>query len=85
MSKVLVVLTSPFKGLYVSKWKATLANIKILLGGNYREELIFGADEITTGASNDIQKASSLIVDYINKYGMDPDMGLFSTQVFQEE
>lgn len=61
-----------------------LGNIKILLAGRAAEELIFGPHEITTGASNDIQKASSLILDYTNKYGMDPDMGLFSTQVFQE-
>lgn len=61
-----------------------LATIKILLAGRAAEELIFGSNEITTGASNDIQKASSLIVDYTNKYGMDPDMGLFSTQVFHE-
>jgi cell division protease FtsH len=61
-----------------------LGSIRILLAGRAAEELIYGPDEITTGASNDIQKASSLIVDYTNKYGMDPDMGLFSTQVFNE-
>ncbi|MDI9508549.1 MAG: AAA family ATPase [Bacillota bacterium] len=76
-------LSIPKDSMYQSG-RQILANIKILLGGRAAEELIFGADEITTGASNDIQKASSLIVDYINKYGMDPDMGLFSTQVFQE-
>ncbi|QHQ61709.1 ATP-dependent zinc metalloprotease FtsH [Anaerocolumna sedimenticola] len=57
------------------------ANIQMLLAGRAAEELIFGEEEITTGASNDIQKASSIIVDYINKYGMDQDMGLFSTAV----
>jgi cell division protease FtsH len=57
------------------------ANIQMLLAGRVAEELIFGSDEITTGASNDIQKASSLIVDYINKFGMNKDMGLFSTTV----
>lgn len=61
-----------------------LGNIKILLAGRAAEELIYGSDEITTGASNDILKASSLIMDYTNKYGMDPDFGLFSTQLFQE-
>lgn len=61
--------------------KQIKANIQMLLGGRAAEELIFGEEEITTGASNDIQKASSLLVDYINKYGMDQDMGLFSTSV----
>ncbi|HHX11526.1 MAG TPA: ATP-dependent zinc metalloprotease FtsH, partial [Clostridiales bacterium] len=61
-----------------------LANIRVLLAGRVSEELIFGPEEITTGASNDIQKASSLIVDYINKFGMDPDMGLFNAEVLEE-
>lgn len=60
------------------------ANIKVLLAGRIAEELIFGEDEITTGASNDIQKASSLILNYMNKYGMDSDMGLFSMEVLEE-
>jgi len=58
-------------------------NIQVLLAGRVAEELIFGAREVTTGASNDIQKASSLILDYINKFGMDPDMGLFSMDVLE--
>ena len=57
------------------------ANIQVLLAGRVAEELIFGESEITTGASNDIQKASSLILDYINKFGMDSDLGLFSIEV----
>ncbi len=64
--------------------KQLKANIQMLLAGRAAEELIFGKDEITTGASNDIQKASSLIVDYLNKYGMDQDMGLFSTNVMED-
>lgn len=61
--------------------KQIRSNIQMLLAGRAAEELIFGEEEITTGASNDIQKASSMLVDYINKYGMDQDMGLFSTAV----
>lgn len=61
-----------------------LANIQVLLAGRIAEELIFGPEEITTGASNDIQKASSLIVDYINKFGMDPNMGLFNIEVLED-
>lgn len=60
------------------------ANIQVLLAGRVAEELIFGSGEVTTGASNDIQKASQLIVDYINKFGMDAEMGLFSMEVLNE-
>jgi len=64
--------------------KQIKANIQMLLAGRIAEELIFGVEEVTTGASNDIQKASSLVMDYINKYGMDSEMGLFSMEVLQE-
>jgi len=60
------------------------ANIQMLLAGRIAEELIFGVEEVTTGASNDIQKASALVMDYINKFGMDSDMGLFSMEALQE-
>ncbi|MDF2487026.1 MAG: ATP-dependent metalloprotease FtsH [Herbinix sp.] len=60
------------------------ANIQVLLAGRIAEEVIFGSDEITTGASNDIQKASQLILDYINKFGMDEEMGLFSLDIFED-
>jgi cell division protease FtsH len=54
------------------------STIQTLLAGRIAEELIFGEDEVTTGASNDIQKASSFVLDYINKFGMDSELGLFS-------
>lgn len=76
-------LSIPKDTLYQSG-RQILNRIMILLAGRAAEELIYGSDEITTGASNDIQKASSLIVDYTNKYGMDPDMGLFSVQDIHE-
>nr|WP_281812222.1 ATP-dependent metallopeptidase FtsH/Yme1/Tma family protein [Vallitalea longa] len=58
--------------------KEIISNIKVLLAGRASEEIIFGSDGVTTGASNDIKKASNLIKDYIVKYGMDEDFGLFN-------
>lgn len=76
-------LSIPKDTLFKSK-RQILYDIQVLLAGRAAEELIFGADEITTGASNDIQKASSMMVDYLNKYGMDKEMGLFSTAVLED-
>lgn len=64
--------------------KQLRSNIQVLLAGRAAEELIFGTEDITTGASNDIQKASQMLVDYINKYGMDSEMGLFSMEAIGE-
>ncbi|MDF2611147.1 MAG: ATP-dependent metalloprotease FtsH [Lachnospiraceae bacterium] len=76
-------LSIPSDTLYQTK-KQILSSIQMLLAGRAAEELVFGEGEITTGASNDIQKASALIIDYINKYGMDNDMGLFHMESLQE-
>lgn len=76
-------LSIPKDMLYQSQ-RQIKASIQVLLAGRVAEELMFGIDEVTTGASNDIQKASSLIMDLINKFGMDPDLGLFSTDFLQE-
>ena len=42
-----------------------------LLGGRSAEELVFG--EITTGASNDIERASQIVRHMATKYGMGPE------------
>jgi cell division protease FtsH len=44
--------------------------IMINLSGRAAEELIFGAENVTTGAGNDIEKSNKLANDYINKYAM---------------
>ncbi|MFP4698299.1 MAG: ATP-dependent metallopeptidase FtsH/Yme1/Tma family protein [Eubacteriales bacterium] len=63
--------------------KQIKSNIQVLLAGRIAEELVFGEEEVTTGASNDIGKASNLMVDYINKFGMDKDFGLFNVQAIE--
>ncbi|MCL2415503.1 MAG: AAA family ATPase, partial [Defluviitaleaceae bacterium] len=41
-----------------------------LLAGRAAEEIIFGEDNITTGASNDISRAQSIAKDFVATYGM---------------
>ncbi|KAJ3219429.1 hypothetical protein HDU67_001260 [Dinochytrium kinnereticum] len=52
------------------------AMIDVALGGRAAEELIFGAEEVTTGASSDLEKASSLAREMVITYGMSDKMGL---------
>lgn len=76
-------LSIPKDTLFKTK-QGILSEIEVLLGGRAAEELIFSKEEITTGASNDIEKASSLLYDYMSRYGMDEDMGMFSTASLEE-
>lgn len=55
--------------------------IQISLAGRAAEELIFGKKLITTGASNDIERATSYLKDYMLKYGMDDSMGLVNMMI----
>ena len=50
------------------------ARITGLLGGRAAEEVIFGNDEVTTGAGNDIEKVTSLTRQMVTKFGMS-DLG----------
>jgi len=44
--------------------------IMVNLAGRAAEELKFGQDQVTTGASNDIEKATTTAMQYITKFGM---------------
>lgn len=46
-----------------------------LYGGRIAEELIFGAERVTTGASNDIMRATQLARDMISKWGLSDALG----------
>lgn len=72
-------MSIPKDKMYQSK-REIKNNIRVLLSGRAAEEIAFGKDEITTGASNDIEKASQLVKDYIMKFGMDDELGIFNAE-----
>lgn len=55
-----------------------LNKISGLLGGRAAEEVIFGKDNITGGASTDLQRATKMALTLITKYGMSEKLGLVS-------
>jgi len=57
---------------YMSK-KVMLENLVTLLGGRVAEALIMG--DISTGASNDIERATNLAKSMVTKYGMSDKLG----------
>jgi cell division protease FtsH len=51
------------------------ANLVMTYGGRTAEELVFGYDRVTTGASSDIQKATSIARRYVTQWGLSDAIG----------
>ncbi len=60
-----------------------LHEIMVDFGGRIAEELVL--DDITTGASNDIQKATSMAYQMVTKYGMSSEIGTINYSTQEED
>jgi len=59
--------------------------LAVLMAGRVAEEIFFGKENVTIGAQNDIERATSLAVDYISKYGMDENSVFLNFGVLSEK
>jgi cell division protease FtsH len=64
-------------GLYSKAW--IMDSIRIMLGGRAAEEIIFGEDEVTIGASNDIKNVAEFAREMVTRYGMS-ELGLLALE-----
>ena len=62
---------------YLSTKDELLSQLRGILGGRAAEQVVFGVQ--TNGASNDIQKATSLARHMVSLYGMSDELGLMAT------
>jgi cell division protease FtsH len=51
------------------------SNLCSLYGGRVAEEIIFGAEKVTTGASNDIERATGMARNMVTKWGLSDELG----------
>merc|ERR1712025_662738 len=58
-------------GMYTKKYLC--AQLTVALGGRVAEEIIFGKDEITTGASNDLQQVRNIARRMVTQWGFAND------------
>ncbi|WP_129781898.1 ATP-dependent zinc metalloprotease FtsH [Peristeroidobacter soli] len=63
----------PTEDRYLMKRGELLDRLDVLLGGRVAEELVFG--EVSTGASNDLQRATDLVRHMVTQYGMTETLG----------
>ena len=70
-----VTMTLPEKDHLTYTKTQLLDKIAMILGGRVAEEIIYGADFITTGAQNDLEKVSELARKMVITWGMSEKMG----------
>ena len=80
-----VVFTLPERDKFSHTREYLEANISKAMGGRVAEEMIFGHDKVTSGASSDIEMATKLAKDMVTKYGMSKDLGPLSYGANEDE
>merc|ERR1712000_451523 len=80
-----VVWTLPERDKYSHTREYLEANISKAMGGRVAEEMIFGYDKVTSGASSDIQMATKLAKDMVTKFGMSDELGPLSYGANEDE
>jgi cell division protease FtsH len=80
-----VVWTIPERDKYSHSREYLKANISKAMGGRIAEELIFGHEKVTSGASSDIQMATKLAKDMVTRFGMSDELGPLTYGENEEE
>ncbi|MDZ4867110.1 MAG: ATP-dependent zinc metalloprotease FtsH [Alphaproteobacteria bacterium] len=62
-----------------------VSRMAIMMGGRVAEELIFGHDKVTSGASSDIEQATRLSRAMVTRWGMSEKLGTVAYSADQEE
>ena len=70
-----VTMFLPEKDSYSMSRRKLNSQIASLFGGRIAEEIIYGADSVTTGASNDIERATEIAHKMVKLWGMSDVMG----------
>ncbi len=80
-----MVMQLPEGDRYSMNFEQMTSRLAIMMGGRVAEELIFGKDKVTSGASSDIQAATGLARNMVTRWGYSDKLGLVSYGDNQEE
>lgn len=70
-----VTMNLPERDKWSIKMREMKAKMAMMYGGRVAEQLIFGYDDVTTGASNDIMQATNMAKSMVTLYGMSDKLG----------
>ena len=70
--------TSDERGMYTKEY--LLSEIKVALGGHAAEELMYGKENVTTGATSDFAQVYSIAREMVTTYGMSEAIGKINVQ-----
>ncbi len=70
-----VTLFLPERDRYSMSKRQLESQISSLFGGRLAEELIFGPEHVTTGASNDIERATDIARKMVTRFGLSDNLG----------
>jgi len=80
-----MVLQLPERDKYSMTYEQMTSRLAILFGGRVAEEIIFGKDKVTSGASSDISQATKLARAMVTKWGFSEQLGAVEYGENQEE
>ena len=80
-----MVMQLPEGDRYSMNYQQMTSRLAIMMAGRVAEELIFGKDKITSGASSDITAATSLARNMVTRWGFSDALGTVSYGDNQEE
>ncbi len=80
-----MVMQLPERDKLSFSYRQMMSRLAVMMGGRVAEELIFGKDAITSGASSDIEQATRLARAMVTRWGFSDELGTVAYGENQEE
>ena len=80
-----MVMQLPEGDRYSMKYRQMTSRLAIMMGGRVAEELVFGPENVTSGAQSDIDQATKLARNMVTRWGFSKELGLVAYEENQDE
>lgn len=80
-----MVMQLPERDKLSMSYEQMTSRLGIMMGGRVAEEMVFGPDKVTSGASSDIEQATKLARMMVTRWGLSPELGTVAYGENQEE